>query len=384
MSWRADNRAAVIFRSGDPALSLSPALAIGAPLVFPPGTHEFDTPLTISTGTLGGIEGSGPALTTLRYTGSGPAIIVEPSYDGAAYWIQHYLRNFKLDGGGIEVDGAHFCDLSNLWIVNDADGAGLWLHGDAQDTSINNVHIQNCLIGLQVGTEGDSNDGAKQTRASNLRVNQNTQNDCLLYYAQTFNWAGGLIQGTGGTGLAGEGVARFEWCEALSLQAIHVEHTAADPSLKFYRCTNTTVQGCRITQASGDPRRLVNAELCVGFCWLNNRQALSSPNIALEVNNTVGACIIDSGGYQALPVNVVAGPSPAIVNVLNPGGLATFTGASTKAVSFAATEPDANYGVLLGGEADENFWVTSKATSGFTLNSSNASSTATVRWELRR
>jgi hypothetical protein len=47
-------------------------------------------------------------------------------------------------------------------------------------------------------------------------------------------------------------------------------------------------------------------------------------------------------------------------------------------------EPDASYFVSLSGNASETFFVTGKATSGFTLNSSNVTSTATVDWHLIR
>jgi len=64
-------------------------------------------------------------------------------------------------------------------------------------------------------------------------------------------------------------------------------------------------------------------------------------------------------------------------------GRATFASAATKAVSITTRE-NASYNVALSGGAKETFWVTSKTTSGFTLNSSNGASTATVDWALTR
>lgn len=47
-------------------------------------------------------------------------------------------------------------------------------------------------------------------------------------------------------------------------------------------------------------------------------------------------------------------------------------------------EDDTDYSVFIDGCANETFWVTDKAKSGFNVNSSNSSSTALVRWLLIR
>lgn len=65
-------------------------------------------------------------------------------------------------------------------------------------------------------------------------------------------------------------------------------------------------------------------------------------------------------------------------------GSATFATAGTVSVTFAVAETDSTYFIAISGSANETFWVTSKATTGFTLNSSNAASTATVNWILIR
>jgi len=65
-------------------------------------------------------------------------------------------------------------------------------------------------------------------------------------------------------------------------------------------------------------------------------------------------------------------------------GSATFATSGTVSVSFGTDEPDATYFLAISGDVDENFWVTSKAVGGFTINSDNALSTATVDWVLIR
>lgn len=64
-------------------------------------------------------------------------------------------------------------------------------------------------------------------------------------------------------------------------------------------------------------------------------------------------------------------------------GTATFAAATTVAVTLATTQPDTNYRVSLGSQANKTFWVSGKTTTGFTLNAS-ASSSDTVEWSLTR
>jgi hypothetical protein len=56
----------------------------------------------------------------------------------------------------------------------------------------------------------------------------------------------------------------------------------------------------------------------------------------------------------------------------------------TATVPIPLTEPDTSYRVTLGGSAAESFSWATKTTTTFVINSSNASSTATVNWELSR
>ena len=65
--------------------------------------------------------------------------------------------------------------------------------------------------------------------------------------------------------------------------------------------------------------------------------------------------------------------------------------AGTKAVLFAALtspfnldEPNTSYSISLSGNADENFYWSAKAMTGFTIHSSNGASTATVDWKVSR
>ena len=56
----------------------------------------------------------------------------------------------------------------------------------------------------------------------------------------------------------------------------------------------------------------------------------------------------------------------------------------TATVTFGTAQDDTDYFIGLSQGADENFFWTSKTTSGFTINSSWSNSTATVDWVIMR
>lgn len=89
-------------------------------------------------------------------------------------------------------------------------------------------------------------------------------------------------------------------------------------------------------------------------------------------------------GDWHVALSAVAGLSGTHTRAKNLNGQATFTSAATKAVSLPKTESDASYKIGLGWNVNETIWVTNKTTTGFTLNSSNATSTAVVDWLLHR
>ncbi len=62
----------------------------------------------------------------------------------------------------------------------------------------------------------------------------------------------------------------------------------------------------------------------------------------------------------------------------------TFQSQNIAIVILESVEVDNDYVVLIDSGVNETFWTTGKKTTEFTLNSSNASSTATVNWVLMR
>lgn len=97
--------------------------------------------------------------------------------------------------------------------------------------------------------------------------------------------------------------------------------------------------------------------------------------------------VLRVAGTRVASVAAITGSVPAAVNkaistVSSQRGSATFAGSNSVAVTLPVTLPDTSYSVGLSGSASETFWVTSKTTSGFTLNSSKVNSNATVDWSV--
>jgi hypothetical protein len=82
-------------------------------------------------------------------------------------------------------------------------------------------------------------------------------------------------------------------------------------------------------------------------------------------------------------LKAILGISATSTAANNLRGSATLSG-GTATVTFGTAEPDSTYYLTLAGDADEVFRWGSKSTTGFTITSSNPSSTATVDWHLIR
>lgn len=101
--------------------------------------------------------------------------------------------------------------------------------------------------------------------------------------------------------------------------------------------------------------------------------------------NTTDARIQAQAGANQLELVSVKGITRGVTPALNLAGTVTLA-AGTATVTFANTEPDANYVVAIAGNQNETFRVAAgtKSTTGFTITSSNAGSTAIVDWHVIR
>jgi hypothetical protein len=90
-----------------------------------------------------------------------------------------------------------------------------------------------------------------------------------------------------------------------------------------------------------------------------------------------------SPDYHPLTIVGCQGIAARDISANNLAGTATFAASTTFVVLFPRAETDANYLIFFDNPANQTLWVTSKTTSGFTINSSVSNST-TVGWLLIR
>lgn len=110
----------------------------------------------------------------------------------------------------------------------------------------------------------------------------------------------------------------------------------------------------------------------------------SATVLQLNWSGTGNGSQIKGNGSASIDISSVRSISQTGTEAKNLRGSATFASAATAAVTFATAEPDATYFISVAPNVNETIWVTSKATTGFALNSSNAASTAVVDWHLIR
>lgn len=90
-----------------------------------------------------------------------------------------------------------------------------------------------------------------------------------------------------------------------------------------------------------------------------------------------------SPDYRPLTIKGCQGIAARDTAANNLAGVATFSASTTAAVTLPIAEPNANYLIFIDSPANVTHWVTSKSTTGFTINAS-ASNSNTVGWLLIR
>ena len=104
----------------------------------------------------------------------------------------------------------------------------------------------------------------------------------------------------------------------------------------------------------------------------------------IKASGAITSVAIRAENPGELAVSAVRGISATATDAENLRGAETFGSADTTTVTFSTAEADASYFVTVTGNANETFWIENKLNTGFTIRSSNASSTATVDWMLIR
>lgn len=102
------------------------------------------------------------------------------------------------------------------------------------------------------------------------------------------------------------------------------------------------------------------------------------------VRGAGGSILTGADASNPLLLQRVAGLSANATEARNLGGTATLASGTAAVVFPFLAEPDASYRLFLSGNANETLRWGNKATTGFTITSSNGASTATVDWLLVR
>lgn len=320
---------------------------------------------------------------------------------------------------------------------------GLMVTGPNAGTQCNNLHFEQCSfsgfdVGFQAGggplgteccsevniigcTFSLNNSGFFGAGSGNtiniwFRGSVFTQN---TNYGADFGTAGACHVFGGATN--GNGTASIhcngQWQLTTIVDCVRFELGATETAVALGTGANCTISHCQFVTTSTVPTnaiitgstlhtRIIGCDVGsvgdVGWkVWGGNTvQNGLNKTLYMEGNRIYGTVpfYIDSGdtGIDALNYTLVgntwngARQPDEIGKVVHPNrvsdtvtGSATFATAGTKAVTFTTRE-NATYNVALSGSASETIWVSSKGTGGFTLNSSNASSTATVDWRITR
>jgi len=361
----------------DNAAALQALLDLRGVIDLPGGNIVFNSPIKIKAGTV--LRGA------TRGSVGGTTLV--PIYTGSEYPIQ--------------IDGANGSVADNGWVFN-TDLEDLYV--DASNVGGSGTHIVNIsavytcalrrvTVSNPVGVSGRS--AIRISKANHLEldgVRVNMASTTKMPTGIDVNSADGPISGLllkncdteiCTTGVKFTGTTHAIVANVLSHYAEACE-TYIDWNSANTQSQLTIIGGLLDCEPNSTGIKLRQSNATIVGTFVGN-----SPQYALD---TAGAASSNAwfvlGGMYAGGVN---DPSNSLslnnAGVINVGGgdrsgTATFGGATTCAVTFPYAMQNANYRVLLGPSDNKTYWVTSKTTTGFTLNAS-ATSSATVDWMIR-
>lgn len=376
--------------------------AAGGFLLFPVGTYKVTSTLTISSGTT--IEFAG-ADTKINYYGSGACLQANSVKYVNLRSLNIDLANASTGAIGLELRGAWFVKIDQPNIqgpippaakksgqigINIVSSAPSSLGFGAYMIEIFNPSLVTMPYGIKT-----SQQTSDSVRCTHLSVYDGWGNTCdyPLYYRNldTFNVFGftpeGCIDGinlsdsTGGMIHLGElaysGYAvNFPdaTCKGISVLLNSTANGASTINTTFY--TPVIYESNQVKLFAYKDYSDYNYSIISQY---NLSEALKETTQGGGTLDTLRT--YDNSNKQRL-YNVKSISSTGTVGS-NLRGTATFSAGTTAAVSFGTAEPDSSYYVALSGNAAGYCWVTSKSTSGFTINCS-ASNSNSVDWILIR
>lgn len=263
--------------------------------------------------------------------------------------------------------------------------------GVVNGVQIRDCYLRNFLFGIQI-----ANTGFAQT---DIMITDNELRNTGQYGILAY-MGSGIISGN-----------LIEMDNSSVEAAIHVERDGVTTTGAL-EISNNVMRGCTadnielLTRLNHKSIRVINNRSDGGTVFVNfncNGNAADTVSV-LEITGNQGVgltsgCLLTFNTTTLTRVKVEENNfinssfvpvSDTITNPTNATNLSTiFYGTSTLAagtfaVPFPIKVPSTTYRVTLGGSAGESFSWASKAVGGFTINSSNAGSTATVDWVVSR
>lgn len=144
-----------------------------------------------------------------------------------------------------------------------------------------------------------------------------------------------------------------------------------------------TLMGGKVKQRASSTGVLINRSNCsvIG----TSIEGGGTYAVDIDGATTHANCHVIGGGISGVvrDTNSRLATNSTLYNIGSLSGTATFSAATTCAVSFSYTRPNANYKIALAPQDNKTYWITSKSTTGFTINASGSTS-ASIDWMLRQ
>jgi hypothetical protein len=410
----------------DDRAALQAAITANDELNFPPGTYAISSALTVTTSNKR-IYGAGRGITTILNTGTGNALEVKSLGGVSPTILKISVSDLTIEGNTNSLSGLYTYDVADSTferIESKSNGS----HGILAEMNVDNA-FSDCYCHANEG------DGFKLSAALKNSV-EFTSNAVLLDRIVTLGNDGaalrisrshGNLVSMGDYASSADGIV-LEGSYRNNLHAVWIENNATDNYRVEQSTSPTTINSdsnrlhdCNlsgtgnITISNGDRNSFignyVSGDVTISGAGNTTRTYITPDNRLIGTvtdngNDTVnlrnpsdmywkasglkrlqiavGSTVDFTSDIQALRFAQVKGISSTSTQANNLRGQETFASAATKAVTFGTAEANASYFITVAGNVDERFWVTSKGTGGFTLNSSNATSTAVVDWHLIR
>jgi hypothetical protein len=354
----------------DDTAAIQLALDTKGTIYFPPGRYLFTAPLLFhhDTKVIGPSRGSTAAL-ACSYSGSSYPLQIDGA-NGYGGWVYNleiedlYIDALNWSGSAthfMNITAAYSCSFKRFTIDSVAAAKKAVRISKINHYELDTFRMYSTVPDTTVGIDVDSTDGA---------VNGLVLKNCDIELCDT--------------GIKFTGSTNRIICDIISL------YTEANDLAVDWNSSNVesklTILGGIITHKANSTGVKIRQSNCSVIGLVTCGGSGTTYGVDIDGASSYNSCHVIGG-----KINTVRDTNKLLTTnntaTTNGGGdlrgRDTFATAATKAVTFAYGLDTATYFVALSGNVNETFWVTNKATSGFTLNSSNATSTAVVDWMVR-